>query len=83
MPIYNICAKVCLAVSPKSYSDAYIYGNLRFSRVSDAVNYGDESEALGLVNPSIYSQKGVYETDFFAARHRDEVRNTKYRVLFT
>ncbi|CAK8674005.1 unnamed protein product [Clavelina lepadiformis] len=46
--------------------------NLR--RVSDHVNYGDESDAYGLVNPSIYSQKGVYEYDFFQPRSRDELK---------
>ena len=46
---------------------------LYFRRVSDTVNYGDESDAYGLVNPSVYSAKGVYERDFFEARPRDEV----------
>jgi len=42
-------------------------------RVCDTVNYGDESDAYGLVNPSMPSSKGVYERDFFEARPRDEV----------
>lgn len=43
-------------------------------RVSDRTNYGDESDAYGLVNPSIYSQRGVYETDFFMSRSKDEMK---------
>lgn len=43
-------------------------------RVSDHTNYGDESDAYGLINPSVYSQRGVYETDFFEPRPQDEVK---------
>ncbi|XP_006821422.1 EF-hand domain-containing family member B-like [Saccoglossus kowalevskii] len=54
----------------------------RFRRVSDRTNYGDESDAYGLVNPSIYSNRGVYERDFFKARPKDEVRtNAQILVL--
>nr|CAB3241289.1 EF-hand domain-containing family member B-like [Phallusia mammillata] len=71
------------ALSGVSTHDYRVYGTPtvrtdlaapRNRRVSDTVNYGDESEALALVNPSIYSQKGVYETDFFAARPQDEIK---------
>ncbi|XP_033101758.1 EF-hand domain-containing family member B-like isoform X2 [Anneissia japonica] len=44
-------------------------------RISDRTNYGDESNAYGLVNPSIYSNRGVYEKDFFKAREAEEVKN--------
>lgn len=36
-------------------------------------NYGDESDAYGLINPSIYSNRGVYEKDFFKPRDQYEV----------
>lgn len=36
-------------------------------------NYGDESDAYGLMNPSIYSNRGVYEKDFFQPRDQYEV----------
>ncbi len=36
-------------------------------------NYGDESDAYGLIYPSLYSNRGVYEEDFFAARQPQEV----------
>ena len=40
-------------------------------------NYGDESDAYGLINPSIYSNRGVYEKDFFHPRDQYEVINIK------
>jgi len=43
-------------------------------RVADTTNYGDESDAYGLINPSIYSNRGVYEKDFFQPRDQYEIR---------
>lgn len=43
-------------------------------RVADHTNYGDESDAYGLINPSIYSNHGVYEKDFFSPRDQYEIR---------
>ena len=37
-------------------------------------NYGDESDAYGLMYPSLYSNSGVYESDFFEPRSEAEVR---------
>jgi hypothetical protein len=37
-------------------------------------NYGDESDAYGLINPSVYSKHGVHEKDFFQHRSPNEVR---------
>ncbi|KAJ7351911.1 hypothetical protein OS493_034516 [Desmophyllum pertusum] len=37
-------------------------------------NYGDESDAYGLINPSLYSNCGVYEKDFFQPRDQYEIR---------
>lgn len=44
-------------------------------------NYGDESGAYGLMYPSIYSNKGVYEEDFFAPRQPEEVGGTSSHVI--
>lgn len=41
-------------------------------------NYGDESDAYGLINPSIYSNRGVYEKDFFKPRDQYEVNIKTY-----
>ncbi|EDO30325.1 predicted protein [Nematostella vectensis] len=46
----------------------------RIRRVGDRMNYGDESDAYGLINPSIYSTHGVYEKDFFQPRDPFEMR---------
>ncbi|CAK8681440.1 unnamed protein product [Clavelina lepadiformis] len=46
----------------------------RCRRISDRTNYGDESDAYGLVNPSMYTRHGVYERDFFEPRSREEIR---------
>lgn len=43
-------------------------------RVADSTNYGDESDAYGLINPSIYSNHGVHEKDFFQPRDQYEIR---------
>nr|XP_028607031.1 EF-hand domain-containing family member B [Podarcis muralis] len=45
----------------------------RFRRISDNTNYGDQATVYGLLYPSIYSNKGVYETDFFKTRSKDEI----------
>ena len=38
-------------------------------------NYGDESDACGVIHPSIYSNRGVYEKDFFQSRSEEEIRD--------
>ena len=45
----------------------------RVKRVSDYTNYGDESDAFGLLYPSIYSTRGVHEIDFFIPRTQEEI----------
>ncbi|XP_028402808.1 EF-hand domain-containing family member B-like [Dendronephthya gigantea] len=45
----------------------------RIRRISDRTNYGDESDAYGLINPSVYSNHGVHEKDFFQHRTPNEV----------
>jgi len=46
----------------------------RIRRVDDRKNYGDESDAYGLVNPSVFSRRGVYEKDFLLPRSREEIK---------
>ncbi|KAK7507423.1 hypothetical protein BaRGS_00001358 [Batillaria attramentaria] len=46
----------------------------RIRRVCDRTNYGDESNAYGLTNPSIYSQRGVYEKDLLMSRTLQEIK---------
>ncbi|XP_054846788.1 EF-hand domain-containing family member B [Eublepharis macularius] len=45
----------------------------RFRRISDINNYGDQANAYALLYPSIYSNKGVYERDFFKTRPKEEI----------
>lgn len=47
----------------------------KFRRVADHQNYGDEGNALSLVNPSIYGQNGLVPRDFLDLRPRSEVRS--------
>ncbi|KAI6660857.1 EF-hand domain-containing family member B-like [Oopsacas minuta] len=46
----------------------------RVKRVSDYTNYGDESDAFGLIYPSVYSNRGVHERDFFVPRSQQEIK---------
>ncbi|XP_050794385.1 EF-hand domain-containing family member B isoform X1 [Gopherus flavomarginatus] len=45
----------------------------RIRRISDRTNYGDEANAYALLCPSVFSQKGVYEKDFFKTRPKAEI----------
>ncbi|NXA40103.1 EFHB protein, partial [Eudromia elegans] len=45
----------------------------RVRRISDRINYGDEGNAYALLCPSVFSQKGVYERDFFKTRPKSEI----------
>ncbi|NXG40568.1 EFHB protein, partial [Psilopogon haemacephalus] len=45
----------------------------RICRFSDRTNYGDQGNAYSLLFPSVFSQKGVYERDFFKARPKAEI----------
>ncbi|XP_066101621.1 EF-hand domain-containing family member B [Saccopteryx bilineata] len=45
----------------------------RIRRVSDRTNYGEEGNAYSLLHPTIFSQKGVYERDFFQTRSKKEI----------
>ncbi|KAK3083356.1 hypothetical protein FSP39_020708 [Pinctada imbricata] len=57
----------------------------RIRRVDDTKNYGDESDAYGLVNPSMFSRRGVFEKDFLLPRTREEIKEifTNVGVLIT
>merc|ERR1712168_1297403 len=43
-------------------------------RVSDRTNYGDELDAHGLLSPSIFTTRGVFESDFFEPRDKHEIK---------
>ena len=45
----------------------------RLRRIDDRQNYGDQSDAWGLTNPSIYSTRGVYEKDLLLPRSENDV----------
>lgn len=47
----------------------------KFRSVADHQNYGDESDARGLVNPSIFSNVGIYEQDVLCGRDATEIRD--------
>ena len=53
-----------------------------FSFFSLSKNYGDESDAYGLMYPSLYSNHGVYEADFFEPRTPEEVRTYVHVTLY-
>ena len=60
----------------RTYGVPTIRSDLRapkIKRVCDTKNYGDESDAYGLVNPSIFSRRGVQEKDFLLPRTKEEV----------
>ncbi|XP_041374542.1 EF-hand domain-containing family member B-like [Gigantopelta aegis] len=46
----------------------------RIRRINDRTNYGNESDAWGLLNPSLFSQKGVYEVDLLVPRTIEEIK---------
>nr|XP_033786560.1 EF-hand domain-containing family member B isoform X2 [Geotrypetes seraphini] len=45
----------------------------RVRRLNDKTSYGDEANAFGLLSPSVFSQKGIHESDFFESRSKEEV----------
>ncbi|XP_066484736.1 EF-hand domain-containing family member B [Tiliqua scincoides] len=45
----------------------------RRRRISDNTNYGDQASVYALLYPNIYSNKGVYEKDFFKTRSKEEI----------
>ncbi|XP_069816526.1 EF-hand domain-containing family member B isoform X2 [Dendropsophus ebraccatus] len=52
----------------------------RFRRISDRTNYGDESDASGLLHPSIFSQRMVYEHDVFKSRPKEEIAQILHNI---
>lgn len=55
-------------------SSPYSRWNLHQHFHSNIQNYGDESDSYGLIYPSIYSNKGVYEEDFFKPRTSNQIK---------
>lgn len=53
----------------------------RIRRISDRTNYGEEGTAYSLLHPTIFSQKGVFERDFFKTRSKKEVQHTVSKGL--
>ncbi|NXN19880.1 EFHB protein, partial [Indicator maculatus] len=49
-------------------------------RLSDRTNYGDEGNAYSLLFPSVFSQKGVYERDFFKTRPKAEIAQILHNI---
>ncbi|XP_058513174.1 EF-hand domain-containing family member B [Ochotona princeps] len=45
----------------------------RIRRISDRTNYGEDGNAYSLLQPTIFSQKGVFERDFFKTRSKEEI----------
>ncbi|XP_068008420.1 EF-hand domain-containing family member B [Melanerpes formicivorus] len=52
----------------------------RMRRINDRTNYGDEGSAYSLLFPSVFSQKGVYERDFFKARPKAEIAQILHNI---
>ncbi|NXL62230.1 EFHB protein, partial [Chordeiles acutipennis] len=52
----------------------------RIRRISDRTSYGDEPDAYALLFPSIFSQKGVYEGDFFKTRPKAEIAQILHNI---
>ncbi|NXT31022.1 EFHB protein, partial [Pelecanoides urinatrix] len=52
----------------------------RIRRISDRTNYGDEANAYALLFPSVFSQKGVYESDFFKTRPKAEIAQILHNI---
>lgn len=64
-------------LDPQSYGIPTIRSDLpapRIRRMGDNANYGDQSDAYGLINPSVYSNLGIFEDDFFKSRTQEEIR---------
>ncbi|XP_006883468.1 PREDICTED: EF-hand domain-containing family member B [Elephantulus edwardii] len=45
----------------------------RIRRISDRTNYGEDGNAYSLLYPTIFSQRGVFERDFFKTRSKEEI----------
>ncbi|NXH77605.1 EFHB protein, partial [Hydrobates tethys] len=52
----------------------------RIRRISDRTNYGDEGNVYALLFPSVFSQKGVYESDFFKTRPKAEIARILHNI---
>ncbi|XP_038247447.2 EF-hand domain-containing family member B [Dermochelys coriacea] len=52
----------------------------RIRRISDRTNYGDEANAYALLCPSVFSEKGVYERDFFKTRPKAEIAQILHNI---
>ncbi|XP_007530090.2 EF-hand domain-containing family member B [Erinaceus europaeus] len=64
----SVCEPVCGVPTIRSDIPAP-----RIRRISDRTNYGEDGNAYSLLHPTIFSQKGVSETDFFKTRSKKEI----------
>lgn len=72
-PLHSISCSACLFSLPVQLINfSYIFYPQQ--------NYGDESDARGLVNPNVYANVGVYEQDFFQARPQEQVGSQEERL---
>ncbi|KAM4705134.1 EF-hand domain-containing family member B [Rhinophrynus dorsalis] len=55
----------------------------RIRRISDRNNYGDESNAYGLLSPSIFTQNMVFEKDFLKSRPKEEISQILHNTGIT
>ena len=72
-----VCIVVLCGVALRKYGVPSIRSDLpapRVRRVDDWTNYGDTPGMWALINPSVFSQHGVYERDVLEPRSRQEVR---------
>jgi len=50
----------------------------RVKRVADWTNYGDVPGVWAVINPSVFSQHGIYERDVLEPRSRQEVLHLSF-----
>ncbi|XP_060225640.1 EF-hand domain-containing family member B isoform X2 [Meriones unguiculatus] len=66
--VSSVCYPICGVPSIRSDIPAP-----RIRRVSDVNNYGEDGNAYSLLYPSIFSQKNIFERDFFKTRSKEEI----------
>lgn len=74
--LFSCLFKICFHTVYPLYGIPTIRSDIpapRFRRISDTTNYGDQATMYALLYPSVSSNKGVYEKDFFRIRSKEEV----------
>ena len=44
-----------------------------FKKIQDKTNYGNDGNAWSLINPSVFAQHGIYESDVLRPRDKQEI----------